>query len=479
MNMAKIISCNLLRRTFFIQLIITLLFVSCKKFLDAGDPPDRVTAEYVYAHNSSAIAVLNGIYYDLQTDGGIGQGRSGIAFNVGLSADEFEVPDNSLYKGLHSNDEFPEFWGQIYGIIFRANSAIEGLNGASSLKPLVKQQLLGEALFVRAFCYFYLVNLYGDVPLLTGTDYKVNSNLARASKEIIYEQIIADLIASKKHLVDRFVGSNLESIVEERVRPTKWAACALLARVYLYNERWSDAEKEATEVINQKGVFEIVPLGDVFLKNSKEAIWQMQQISSDGAYLHVRDADLYIFRNGAPDGFDNPVSVSKFLIDKFESADKRITDWLKIDSSTGLKYWQFFKYKVNNIDDEVNEYLMVFRLAEQYLIRAEARGQQDDLTNALADLNIIRERAGLSKASNFNKSVLLDSVYVERQLELFTEWGHRWFDLKRLGKIDDVMMVVCPEKGGTWAPYKRVYPIPISEFQYNRNLKQNDGYPSL
>src|SRR5690606_16340716 len=84
-------------------------------------------------------------------------------------------------------------WSRMYNFIFVANSAIEGLNEATALTPAVKQQLMGEAKFVRAFCYFYLINLYGDVPLVVTTDYRVNAILPRASEMMVYEQIISDL----------------------------------------------------------------------------------------------------------------------------------------------------------------------------------------------------------------------------------------------------------------------------------------------
>ena len=475
--MIKVIPHVVLSRILFTQFLIAILLPSCKKFLDVGDPPDKLSAQYVYRSNVNAIAVLNGIYYDLQSDDGFAQGRSGIGFNVGLSADEFKVPGGSLYQGLYSNDQYPDFWGQIYGFVYRANAAIEDLSEANSLSPLVKRQLLGEAFFIRAFCY--LVNLYGDVPLITSTDYKVNANLARTVTDKVYEQIIMDLTTAHESLSDKFVGGDLNNIVNERIRPTKWAAAALLARSYLYMGRWREAEQQASEIINQKDLFDIVSLDDVFLRNSREAIWQIQQISGDGVFLHVRDAELYILANGVPDGFANPVSVGDFLMARFGNDDKRKFEWLKVDSSSGTKYWYFYKYKTKDVGVNVNEYLMVFRLAEQYLIRAEARAQLNDLTGSENDLNLIRGRAGLQMISVGNKDALINAIFNERQVELFTEWGHRWFDLKRMGKIDSVMAKVSPAKGGTWASFKRVYPIPKSEFQYNKNLQQNEGYPSL
>ncbi len=91
------------------------------------------------------------------------------------------------------NNQTPTFWSEIYKHVYTVNVALEGLSKSSTLTPAVKQQLMGEAKFLRAFFYFYLVNLYGDVPLVLTSDYKANSQLARTPGNLIYQQIIADL----------------------------------------------------------------------------------------------------------------------------------------------------------------------------------------------------------------------------------------------------------------------------------------------
>jgi hypothetical protein len=138
------------------------------------------------------------------------------------------------------------------------------------------------------------------------------------------------------------------------------------------------------------------------------------------------------------------------------------------------------KYKSATLNAPVTEYSMVLRVAEQYLIRAEARAQAGNLPGAIDDLNKIRERANLSLLAVTNpgitKSALLDMILHERQVELFTEWGHRWLDLKRTNKVDDVMRVETVSKGGTWDTHDKLYPIPNSEILVNPNLNQTPGY---
>ncbi|MGV3466402.1 MAG: RagB/SusD family nutrient uptake outer membrane protein, partial [Heyndrickxia sp.] len=128
----------------------------------------------------------------------------------------------------------------------------------------------------------------------------------------------------------------------------------------------------------------------------------------------------------------------------------------------------------------ITEYTTPLRLAEQHLIRAEARAMINKLPQAVEDVDAIRFRSGLPLIKDTNPSIskedLLKVIFHERQVELFVEWGHRWIDLKRSGKIDAVMSVVSPTKGGTWSNYKSLWPIPIKDIQNNPNLVQNDGY---
>jgi hypothetical protein len=119
---------------------------------------------------------------------------------------------------------------------------------------------------------------------------------------------------------------------------------------------------------------------------------------------------------------------------------------------------------------------MVLRLGELFLIRAEARAQQNNLQSALSDLNVIRKRAGLPNVNVNGKDSLLLSILHERQVELFAEWGHRWFDLKRTGNIDRIMNLVTPQKGGIWKTTSRLFPLPEGDIEKNNNLNQNPGY---
>ncbi len=169
---------------------------------------------------------------------------------------------------------------------------------------------------MRAFFYFYLTNLYGSVPIVTTTDYKVNSSLCRSSKDEVYRQIIQDIEQAKSLLNDQYLNESLIAYndLPERVRPTKWAAEAFASRVYLFAKDYSKAEENSTAVINNSEMFQLLDLNATFLMNSMESIWQIQPIQ-DG--FNTEDAFFYtLYPESGPSDYNfggNPV----FLVMNF------------------------------------------------------------------------------------------------------------------------------------------------------------------
>jgi len=170
------------------------------------------------------------------------------------------------------------------------------------------------------------------------------------------------------------------------------------------------------------------------------------------------------------------VYLSPFLINSFELNDLRKIKWTNSVTINGTTYNYPYKYKSAVNGSPVSEYLMVLRLAEQYLIRSEARAQQNKINEAKSDLNLVRARAGLPNTTANDKLSLLSAILNERQIELFTEWGQRWFDIKRNSSVDSIMTIVTPQKGGTWTSYSQWYPIPYSDIFNDPNISQNAGY---
>jgi starch-binding outer membrane protein, SusD/RagB family len=463
--------------------LLAMMLTGCSKLVEVDPPVTSINSSLVYQNDATAIAAVNNLYV-IMSQQGIGSGITSLSLYASLSADDLSVYsgagdptlsayyENSLRAGLSGG---PEIWNNIYSsLIYTINSALEGIGPTNKLTEKVKNQLLGELMFMRGFCYFNLVNLYGDVPLVLTTDYKKNSLISRTDKNLVYAQIISDLKEAALLLSGDYLNGTLLNSSEERIAPNKWAAKALLARCYLYTGNWEGAEDESSQVIGNKMLYDTVSLNKVFLVNSMESIWQLQSVSS--SVTNTSDAYLFILPVNGPDNLFNKVYLNNFLVNAFENGDGRLQNWIRFVNVEGVKYYYPYKYKINEIGVEVSERTMILRLAEQYLIRSEARARQNKFTDAYTDLNIIRHRAGLTPLPDGNDlELILDQIIHERQTELFTEYGHRWYDLKRLNVANKILST---EKGDSWQDSDQLYPIPLTELLKNPALAgyQNPGY---
>ena len=453
-----------------ISLVLTLsliFFSSCKKFVDIPPPINQIVSPLPFNDDATATSTVLGIYEGMMNN--MNQfSNNCTTLYAGMSADELyyyspslrdEFINNQITQASHNNLT-NYFWEPAYKYIYSANLCIENLNNAGSLSPQVKNSLIGECKFVRAFCYFYLTNLFGDVPLITSSDYRTNAIKPRSLQANVYAQIISDLKDAQALL-------SFEYPTEGRVRPNKYAIEAFLARVYLYNKDWPDAELLSSNVINS-GMYQLEPdLNKVFLKESVEAIWQLMPVNpgfntyEGNAILPATDADQpkYLLTNT--------------LLNAFEVGDQRKISWVAKRVFASQIIYYPFKYKVYGNSALLTEYYTVLRLAEQYLIRAEARVNQNNFAGAQDDINIIRNRAGLPNTVAKTKGEIVAAIEQERRIELFSEWGHRWFDLKRTNRADAVLGALKPT---TWQSTDVLWPIPQSQINLNSNLVQNPGY---
>lgn len=455
-------------KSFFISLLIISMFASCKKYIEPGNPKTQLTSNSVFNDDATAIAAQLSIYAQIEVSGLF----YSLSLYPGLSADEFSnysfLPDQtdiSVNNITPANFHTYQLWSDLYHYIYQANAMLEGVGRSARLSTSVSNQLRGEALFVRALCHYYLVNLFGFVPIISTTNYELNSKPSQASPDSVYHFIIADILQTKELLAETYQ-SGTNGISSERVRPNKWAASALLARVYHHQHRWADAEAAASTVINAGGMYQLVDsLNEVFLKNSPEAIWQLMAVlpgfNTYAGGTFILTSSPYIS------------SIAPAFMNAYQAGDLRKSAWTaSFEDPSGIYYYPF-KYRVPQNVADISEYTMVLRLAEQFLIRAEARVMQDNLTGAEADLNLIRERAGLPPVTGLSKQAIIDSIQTERKFELAFETGDRWINLKRTGKASDVLSVI---KGNDWMDTDQLYPIPLAEMDRNPNLVQNAGY---
>lgn len=503
---------NILRSyKIFPLLCMAFALHGCKKLIEINAPVNIVVTEEVFKTNEQANAAMAGIFSQMMTNSGtMTFSNGGLTAYAGLSADELvnltstqNVADYQFYTNkLDFTNSTPSgmIWQPAYKLIYSANAVIEGI--AASASPLLndstRKVLTGEALFVRAFCYFYLTNMFGDVPLVLTTDFRKTVSIKKTPQAEVFSQIVKDLKDAQAKLTADY------SIVAagERIRPNKWAATALLARTQLYLKNWEDAEIQATAVIGNSLYSLPATLNAVFLKNSREAIWQMKQNpiarpnngtwegfsllpfvrwSSFSADEKAFLSDPLVFNEFAP-----AIIPTYFLtpqaVQVFETGDRRRTMW--IDSTptppgapyNGVPFRYPCKYTIYEglATDPVPQYYMVLRLAEQHLIRAEARAQLNNVTGAAADIDILRKRAGLANTIAATQETLLTAVMQERQRELFAEWGHRWLDLKRTNQANTVLGGILYKQ--PWKSSQLLYPIPPDEISANPNIIQNPEY---
>jgi starch-binding outer membrane protein, SusD/RagB family len=460
----------------------------CKKYLDAPLPVNEITTASVYTTDISSAAALNSIYNAIYNESFFA-GPGSVGYMTGSYGDELRnlssQPTNlALYQdGVSSTlGGVTGLWTEMYTQMYSINLAIENLPGASGTSVLHKDQWLGEAYFLRGLTYFYLTNLYGTVPLVLSSNYAVNNVLARSPQSAVYMEIIADLLQAQTLLSDDYYSAS-GATTKDRGRPNRMAASALLARAYLYTGDWKDAEAQADSVIGDVSDYQLVSPLNTFLIGSPEIIWGIEpDLDYAIPYIEPDVAAYYVPAGIYPPTDGVGVCLSDSLVGAFEPGDLRYTEWVGADSvaasgsTPAAVYYYAYKFKAFGSYTTAQEVIPMCRLAEQYLIRAEARAQQNNLTGALADLNAVRARAGLPASTAVSQADVLAAIQRERRVELFTELGNRFFDLRRTGNLDAVMNVVAPLKGGSWSSYKEWWPIPLSDIQNDNHLTQTPGF---
>ncbi len=442
---------------------------SCKKFIEIETPVNQLITSTVFDDDLTAKAAARGLYGKIAYSGGaFTGGLNGLSRICGFSADELTILNNDETQSqfnenaiLTTNNLVNVYWNETYSQIYNCNSLLEGLNNSSGLTPSLKRQLEGEGKFLRAYLHFYLLNLFGKIPYVNSTDYEKNTNAIRMEISEVYQLVIKDLIEAKELLSNDYSFSN-----NHRSRANKYAASALLSKVYLFNKNYPEAEAEASNVIATP-LYQLTNLDNVFLIDSQEAIWQLENVPGETS---TYDGNAFT----GPET-RTAQTMNKFFTDSFDPSDLRRQNWILEYDQDGVTRYASNKLKDNGSPPTLREASTVIRLGEIFLIRAEARAQQNKLTGANgaeSDVNLIRTRAGLGSVTSSSKEGWLDLILDERKFELFVEWGSRWFDLKRFGKAD---VILGPLKSN-WNTTDQLYPIPREETLVNPNMYQNPGY---
>jgi hypothetical protein len=448
-----------MKKLLYIILPAVLSVTACKKTLDQ-QPQGSIDASIAYTSRQGLEAGIVGAYDGIQQTGYM-------SLNYLIFADMYG--DNIQWTGtfptwsqvnnktiLPDNVDIATIWNNIYSTINRANNIIAAAPNITD--PAFSQdRAIGESETIRATAYFDLIRMFGGsptgynqpdglgVPLRTAPTLTPENATPtpRATEAEVYTQILADLDDAIAKLPNK-IGNG---------RVNKYVATAMKARVQLYRQQWADAEALATTVITSPNNYALVP-GASYVsiytgKNTSESLWELQYNATD-----ANNIAFYYYPTSL--GGRNEVGSSTSLRDAFEPNDLR----KEVNYST-VPLGKQLKYSQTNpgIDD-----VMMMRLAEVYLTRAEARAMQSNLPGALEDLNVIRLRAGLTPSVAATQGTLLTAIRNERRLELAHE-GQRFFDMRRY------------DATGLTQTFRNLFPIPQSEIiNANGVVTQNPGY---
>ncbi|WP_256006814.1 RagB/SusD family nutrient uptake outer membrane protein [Pedobacter deserti] len=434
---------------------------ACRKLVEIDDPKNQLTPEKVYADTNAAQGVIANVYanYERNINPILNLSLALYADELnyfGLNTETIEFFQSRVSTGNQRNQSL---WARLYNMVYQCNDLLEKLPVSENLPDAFRKRVAGEAHFLRAFAYFHLINLYENIPIILATDVAASSKTGQSNLAINYAQIEADLQSAQSLLNDY-------PLPHTKTRASYYSATALLSKVYLYQQQWPAAAEAANIVINSN-LFKLEHPAEVFKASSAETIFQFWTPQG----YNYNTPELILTNTNNPQ-----YALNTQLGTAFETDDLRKEHWVGIRSlsngSNTQVYFYPIKYSNTAADSSDPEYFIYSRLADQYLILAEAKAELGDFDACMTALNVLRERANIQTYSNLSSIELCrEAVTRERRLELFLESGDRLFDLKRTGKLNEIL-----KAKPLWLPRARNLPIPRNELSSNRSLIQNDGY---
>lgn len=435
---------------------VAILLVSCSDFL-TQEPADYISDSKVITTESSAKSALNGAYHDLAVNAYYG----GQYFDAGINLASDNVTwtgslnfyyDFDTHQYSAENQLLSYAWYAIYATVEQANEVISKTQSINSTDE-DKNEIIAEATVIRSLAFFDLARTWGNIPIVKEPTTTPNQfdGVKQPKANVVYQTVVDDILAVYDNLPE----------ATDRVHVNKSVADALLARVYLYLEDWDNAEIYATKVI-ENSYYKLTTIDDLIDGSlTTESIWELAYSSS------FTNQQSYYWRS-SNDGGRHEWGPSKELVQLLADPNvggDRKAYYADYSTTQVPDYYVGTLYTNSTSDDNV----IIFRLAEEYLIRAEARAKKStpDLEGALSDLNIIRKRSNVPELeSNQSKESLIQAVEDENRVEFAIE-PHRWFDLVRTGRATTVLGI---------KQYQTLFPIPYNDIQADEDLVQNDEY---
>lgn len=454
------------RKNIIALILLSILLLNCEKLVEIDSPIDQINSADVFEDTYTADAALANLFIEIRDNSllsGGSRGMSALLSSYTDDTDAYFINNTNAALDIYNNQQLAtntsieSLWRNSYKEIYLANSIIEGIDNSNSIPVADKQRIKGQALFIRSFLYFELQRLFGDIPYVTTTDYQINKTIPKTSAQNMLKNIEQDLLQSINYLPENYTYS-------ERLIPNRKVAQLVLAELYLEAKNWQKAEQLAKEILSSSLYSYETDVSKVFLKAGKHILWQVKPQNTNDRTL---EAQLYYFTNSVPPSY----ALSNSLLTAFESNDLRKQMWITPVTFNQQTWYRPNKYK--SLAPNTTEYSIICRLEQAYFILAESLAEQDRVSEAIPYVNASRQRAGLAALpSTLSKAVFLNEMLQEKRREFFTEFGQRFFDLKRLGKLQE-LSVVKPN----WKSYHQLWPIPQSEILLNTNLSpQNEGY---
>ena len=515
-----------MRNTIYLALLFLAIgFSSCESFLEE-DPKDIISPSNFFSSESDARAAVRGVYAILKNNAIYGQvgldawyengadvvgpnrGWGIIASICSYTMNEGNAGDIQQLMGI------AQTWKDLYKIVLNTNVILDNVQGNEKIPSAARDEVIGEALFLRALAYYHLTNLWGDVPYYResiGID-EIGA-LGRTDKDLIRNEILADLQNAQDLMLDAISA-------KDNGRASKWVAAMVMAKIYLIQENWQAARDKSLEIINNSSYSLLDDYGDVFdplNEYNDEIIWELDFAKDITSVLDEPFAGAAFAGNAnwrasifsprlrdEPKNSDERGALSAILtergeamngtglqiplpdlVNKFQMNDLRrphniLTNYGGIELKFPYmpKLWNLdlaTSPRFNHSDNRI-----VFRLSDVYLMAAEAENEANGPDNAYQYINEVRKRAfatlGESELKGLSQDEFRLALRDERKWELAGE-GHRRMDLIRWGILLDVVRSTeyrVYDPAANIQPHHVLLPIPVEELNLNPALLESD-----
>lgn len=451
----------------FIALLSLFLSSSCEEILEVDLPNSQVNRSDIFEDPATAKAALAQLYFDFGGSTLFNGGLTKLTYSMSLYTDELTsyftagTSDylntfpyyNNILSGDDASPQHP-VWNTSFQYIYSINALIEGVTSSTKLSDAIKTTYLGDAYFLRAMYYQHLCQLYGAVPYVTTTDYRVNSSIAKTPYEAVLNKVETDLLAALERIAPDYRNPS-------RFYPNKAVVELALAKNYLLQKNYAEAIVYAQKVLDNPLYQSMNDLNMVFKKTATSTLWQLSKLldGSDEGSAHILTSVPPV-----------TASLSATFIQNFAPTDARLEHWTNHLSDGINTYYYAYKYK--NQFSGTDECTIVYRIEEAAFIKAEALAYQNKTDEAAETLDGIRLRANQPIiVRNLSKEPFIDVLVAESQREFFTEGAHRFFDLKRNNRLH-----VLEDSKPNWKPQHRLLPYPDKQLLLNPNLNPQNEF---